>query len=661
MGVALKNIIASALFVAILTFIVQAQAQPLQWLTDCGGPVTLISTIQGASDISPLRDQTISVEGIVTARFDHAGSYNGFTIQSLPNRRDNNPNSSEGLFIYLGKNKPYYEINDLLRISGKVREHKGRTELTQIQHLVRCQQQHASIPPTIIHQSMSPIHWESFEGMLVQFATPLTIISTHQLQRFGSMTVSTNGRIFQPTQQQTSPLSEHSISLPIIELDDGLIQVRPDKPLRYLSIDNQTITSPIPPTLLRGDALTHVTAIVDYSFNQYRLLPTQPYHLQPQQRTTPPNPSPYHLRIATLNLNNYFNGYIKKFKKNHTPFKQQRQFVSRRGPKSESEFIKKKKLIVDTLLAMKADIYAISEIENDGYHPNSSLADLAHALTSQSNVPYHFSQHHSQALGSDEIRVALLYNANTVQPIAQAKTTQLDALGKGNRAPLLQSFQINAKQSQPSQHPKEQKQNTPKKHPEKHYEVASPEIFHIVVNHFKSKSGCPKKNKMMKKSVETPTPIDKNRDQGDGEACWSASRRAAAKQLVTWLNSTGLSPQKDHILLVGDFNAHYFESPLQILYQSGYTNALPHTLAPTSYTYNYKQFSGQLDHILLSQHMIQNTQSSDQKHTFNIWHTFSDQHQNLKHQSRAQSQRIFLDHDPIYIDLFFKNLKRLDL
>ena len=83
-----------------------------------------IAEVQGEKAQSPLVDKQVTVRGIVTAR-----SKNGIFIQTPDDKIDNNPLTSEGLFVFLGRDGSFDgSIGDLVEASGTVQEFKPRSE-----------------------------------------------------------------------------------------------------------------------------------------------------------------------------------------------------------------------------------------------------------------------------------------------------------------------------------------------------------------------------------------------------------------------------------------------------------------------------------------------------------------------------------------------------
>ncbi|MFE0024786.1 endonuclease/exonuclease/phosphatase family protein [Amycolatopsis sp. NPDC059021] len=127
-------------------------------------PVTAkIHDIQGTTRISPLKDQKAGgVTGIVTA-VRTFGSARGFWFTDP--HPDNDPRTSEGLFVFTGSTSPAVAVGDAVTASGVVREfypeapatstHQSLTELTSAQWTVESHGN--SLPaPTVVTPDQVP-------------------------------------------------------------------------------------------------------------------------------------------------------------------------------------------------------------------------------------------------------------------------------------------------------------------------------------------------------------------------------------------------------------------------------------------------------------------------------------------------------------------------
>ena len=81
----------------------------------CGDAFTPIYAIQGDGADSPLVNEIVTTEGVVTANFQ-VGGKRGYAIQD--SEGDNNPATSDGIFVY--STNPTVNVGDRLRITGKV-------------------------------------------------------------------------------------------------------------------------------------------------------------------------------------------------------------------------------------------------------------------------------------------------------------------------------------------------------------------------------------------------------------------------------------------------------------------------------------------------------------------------------------------------------------
>jgi predicted extracellular nuclease len=84
----------------------------------------LISEAQGDKNVSPYVGETARLSGIVTAR-----TRTGFFLQTPDDKTDNNPNTSEGIFVYTGS-EPAAEatIGNLVSVTGMITEFRPKAD-----------------------------------------------------------------------------------------------------------------------------------------------------------------------------------------------------------------------------------------------------------------------------------------------------------------------------------------------------------------------------------------------------------------------------------------------------------------------------------------------------------------------------------------------------
>src|SRR5687767_4236361 len=194
---------------------------------------------------------------------------------------------------------------------------------------------------------------------------------------------------------------------------------------------------------------------------------------------------------------------------------------------------------------MNADIVGLMEIENDA-PPHSAIEDLVAALNAAMGAGT-YSFINTGVIGTDAIKVALIYKPAAVTPIGLFKTITsavdprfIDTL---NRPSLAQTFEHNL----------------------------SGQKLTVVVNHLKSKgSDC--------NIVGDP-------DVGDGQGNCNKTRTAAAAALAAWLATDPTASGDPDFLIIGDLNSYTFEDPITTLTSSGYSNLVRQFGGLTAYSY----------------------------------------------------------------------------
>ena len=85
---------------------------------ECGTPITPIFKIQSDQRFSPLQGQQLETEGVVTRLAEF-----GFWIQTPDLQQDNNPQTSEGLFIHYSEHlEKRISPGKRVRVAGRVKK-----------------------------------------------------------------------------------------------------------------------------------------------------------------------------------------------------------------------------------------------------------------------------------------------------------------------------------------------------------------------------------------------------------------------------------------------------------------------------------------------------------------------------------------------------------
>ncbi len=601
----------------------------------CGAPATPIHTVQGGGAVSPFVGVALTVEGVVSASFqDSRKGLRGFFIQEETDRQDDDPATSEGIFIYdKGFGMPV-GAGERVRVTGAVTEFNGLTELKDITTIHKCP---GGAPPGPVKLNLPAAvdgALERYEGMLVAIPGPLTVSQNYFLGRYGQMTLAAPdergnpGRLYQPT-HQFPPDSAAARALAarnarrLLVLDDGQ-EVNPlgdnPNPAPYLG--------PPPPRLIRaGDTVTGLVGVLDQGRIDSARPPTLSYRLQPTvppvftaanpRRSVPPAVGGT-LKVAGFNVLNYFTT-LDNGRAVCGPAR-----LPCRGANTAGEFERQRTKLVAALKAIDADIVGLTELENNGYGAGSALRDLVEALNAALGPGAYASIDPGLPfLGIDAIAVGLIYKPATVKPIGAAAVLTTGAFapvhaefqggdGGYNRPPLAQTFQ----------------------------ELAGGERFTVVVNHFKSKraSGRP---------AEGNDP-----EVSHGQGAWNQRRGEAARELADWLAADPTHSHEADFLLIGDLNAYAREEPIAVLERKGYIDLVRRFIGESAYSYTFNGLAGYLDHALATADL------AAQVSGVAIWHIDTDEPAVLDYNQEYHPPGYYSpdpyrasDHDPVLVGL----------
>lgn len=303
--------------------------------------------------------------------------------------------------------------------------------------------------------------------------------------------------------------------------------------------------------------------------------------------------------------------------------------VNCRGADSQEELDRQRAKILAALSAMDADVVGLIEIENDrpGLDPDYPVADLVNGLNdifgagTYDYIPTGY-------IGTDAIKVALIYKPATVTPIGDFAILDqsVDArfLDDFNRPALAQTFESNM----------------------------VGEAVTVAVNHLKSKgSDC--------EDVGDP-------DEGLGAGNCNLTRLAAAQAEVDWLAGDPTGTGVDRSLIIGDLNSYDKEAPITAIKDGpddapgtgdDYFDLILDFLGEDAYSYVFDGQVGYLDYAMANANLLPFVTDVD------VWHINADEPDLLDYDTtfKPYEQELIYypdayrasDHDPVLVTLTF--------
>lgn len=549
-----------------------------------------IGQVQGSGARSPLEGRQVTVEGIVVANF--AKNLGGIFIQS--ESEDGDPATAEGLFVLRSADaEPRLRVGDRVRLTGTVLE-QGEDDqtLTALDAAsVEVTGRGQATPRVLAQAPATAAGWESLEGELLSITAPLTVTGNDGLARYGELFTSFGGRLYSPTEVAAPGAGAQAVADEnarlSLRLDDARSGQDP-KNLWFLPGDWNDAAP-----LRTGSVVTGVQGVLDQRFGSLRLQLTEALG-SIEQAPRPAAPTvPGDRRIAGFNVLNLFNGDG-----------QGGGFPTDRGAATPAEHARQVAKLVAAVQALDPDLAALMELENDGYGPDSSLAQFVDALNASGpHTDWRFVDS-GEGPGSNAIRVGIIYRSRRFEAVGKPASIAEGPFERASRAPLAQAFR-----------------------------AGRGPVFVVVANHFKSKGGC-----------DGATGGDA--DSGDDQACFNATRVESARRLNEWLatDPTGASPEG--ALVIGDLNAHAQEDPLRLMYSRGWQDAFALAKAERPYSFVWAGHSARLDHALLDAGLAGRLRGAAE------WHANADESDRFDYRrDRDNDPWRASDHDPMLLGL----------
>ncbi len=602
--------------------------------------ITKIHQIQGTGNtFDPNFSGIRTIEGIVVGAFPGGSGLNGFYVQEEDFDWDDNPLTSEGIFVFDPTGLFSGTVGDKVQVTGLVAEFTSSAQgitgatvnssLTQLSLANTVASRNvlnlgANTLPSITNVTLPVADasvLERYEGMLVNVSAALgslTVTNNFTLGRFGQVGLSAGDRLYQYTQLNTPSVAgfqdfQNNLLDNYIILDDGSNTQNPATVIHARNGQPLSATN----TLRGGDTVNSITGVLDQRFEGYRVQTATPVNFvasNPREAVAPDVGGS--LRVASFNLLNFFNGDGLGG-----------GFPTPRGAENPTEYSRQIAKTVEAILGLNADIIGYNEMENDGFGPTSAVQALVDALNA-ATAPgtYAFITPPESVLtngrfGGDEITVGFIYRTNAVRV---APGTSIAALTTGafaqedgarvQRPALAVTF--------------EQLSNG----------VPTNETFTVITNHFKSKGSS--------------AGGMGDADAGDGQGLSNGTRTRASQELATWLATNPTGTTDPDYLIMGDLNSYRFEDPITTLENAGYTSLF----GAQTYSFQFRGQWGSLDHALASSTLLGQVTGAAK------WHINADEpvslDYNLNFKSPAQQISFYnvdpfasSDHDPLVVGL----------
>ncbi|MFC3385454.1 ExeM/NucH family extracellular endonuclease [Couchioplanes azureus] len=570
--------------------------------------VVTIAQVQGTdTDTSPYAGRAVTTEGVVTATYP-TGGFNGFFVETGGAGGDDaTPGASDAVFVFGSQSAAQVAVGDSVRVTGKVTEFQGLTEITG-PVVTKLDTPLPAVRPAALPwaQLTTDAQKEAHEGELLAPQGTFTVTDNYDANYHGSFTLAAGDKpLHQPTDVGRAGSAEAHAAVAdnaarTITLDDASTtnystSANSGRPLPWLTPDN--------PVSVGSKVTFHQPVVLDYRFSLWNFQPTAQVTGDGSAVATFSDmrggkQQPAALggtgRLATFNVQNYFPmtgeryvgaglgtcTYYNDRAGNHITVNRCSGPDNSPGPRGAADaasFARQQSKIVTGINRLGASIVLLEEVENSvkfGEPRDTALAGLVDALNAAAGsavwayVPSPAAEQLPPLSQQDVIRTAFIYKKAEIAPVGSSVvlTTESDPGEPFSiaRQPMAQGF--------------------------KKAGAGDNDAFLVVANHWKSKSpGTPL----------YPGDEEDKSSPAANQGAFNETRVREAEAVITFAAQTADTLRTNRIFLLGDFNAYTHEDPMEKLYAAGYTD-LGSTFAPDDHTYMYNGLAGSLDHVLAS-------------------------------------------------------------
>lgn len=247
-----------------------------------------IWAIQGEGDRSPYVGIEATTSGVVTAVFP---DLDGFFIQDL--FPDDNPATSDGLFVFTGPLPLTVQVGDLLEINGRVREISSQTTLqvNSLDDIVLNSPGYTNVfDPVPYDPPQDPAaalaYNEALEGVLVGVLEPALVVAP--TTQYGEYAL-----VYE--KWGVTAVARTDTSSYLMYVDDGSSVAHDDQ-------------SSLPYAVAKGDFVANLVGPLAYTYGNYKIEPIGVPDIAPINRPLPTirAAAGNELSIATFNVENLF-------------------------------------------------------------------------------------------------------------------------------------------------------------------------------------------------------------------------------------------------------------------------------------------------------------------------------------------------------------------
>ncbi|MDO6638517.1 ExeM/NucH family extracellular endonuclease [Shewanella sp. 10N.286.51.B2] len=397
--------------------------------------LTTIGDIQGTGGPSPLKGESVAVEGVVTAVVGLPKK--GFYLRDVV--ADGNPLTSDGIFVESGSADSQL-VGRTICLGSEVAESYGQTQLATDDWEVTNSEFTPTVATDIEMLESDGGSFETtlnrYEGMLVNLPADINPLEDgNQDMRVSrsfsfnydsyrnNMTLAYKRPNLQPNQLNV-PGSPESYAA-AAQNDDYRLVIESSTSAANGDIPYYPNFGIAPEDnyIRIDDSVVGMEGVISYSFGDYALTVTNELNNNNFVHNLPRTDSPdidetvtndeFAIRIASQNLFNYFN----------SPFGgAQNQFGQSRGADTFTEFSQQKTKLVEAIRALDADVVGLMEMENNGFGLNGAVADLVNEVNVYYNDEYADNYDKPYSTENRYVFVGFDHNGNGV-------LDELDALG----------------------------------------------------------------------------------------------------------------------------------------------------------------------------------------------------------------------------------------